>query len=116
VKRKISKHEGATIAVQTAWRALYEAGMLRDLTNFIGQTHDGKCEWADDQIQVLNNVTSERLNLAFDGLSMVKDYFQKRVKKNDEGKVREVDALRRKSDVDISRKKMKSDLQLTAGV
>jgi hypothetical protein len=72
---------------------LYEAGTLHEIAGFVArhQCSEESSECSDDRIQFLNNMVGERISMAFEGLHIVDDYFQKRGgKKNNQGKAREL--------------------------
>ena len=72
----------AAFSAGAAESAIYEVRMLRDIAERIQHMHDcpGECEEATEQILVLADVAEEKLEIAFENLMIVTQYFGQNTK------------------------------------
>lgn len=75
----IQKDEAA-FSASAAENALYDVQVLRDAAERIQNSHNctepGDCDNAEQQIRVLADVAEEKLEIAFDNLMIVTQYFE----------------------------------------
>lgn len=71
------KIEEARNANHSAWHYLFEAITLNDVLGVVREYHEGHgCDGGEEQVDVLKNLIGERVNIAFDAVGTVDEYFR----------------------------------------